>query len=114
MAARCRYAHILNQKLGKPLADVKVSIAKWPTANCTYTTPKRPKPGRGLETVGCLLTRSFASGTKVGISVSFDACFLSCSQSFICTLARPCAHVPRSVWHVPQWDRRTQERMSSR
>jgi hypothetical protein len=52
-AARCnvlrvRYAHIINQKLGAPKADVKISIAKWPTANCTYTTPARPKPGRGL------------------------------------------------------------------
>jgi 5-hydroxyisourate hydrolase-like protein (transthyretin family) len=48
IALRVRYAHILNQKLGAPKADVKISIAKWPTANCTYTTPARPKPGRGL------------------------------------------------------------------
>ena len=44
----CRYGHILNQKLGAPTADVKISVAAWPTANCTYTTPARPKPGRGL------------------------------------------------------------------
>ena len=29
------------------------------------TTPARPKPGRGLKTVGCMMTRKFRSGTEV-------------------------------------------------
>jgi hypothetical protein len=56
---------ILSQKLGQPDGDAKISIASWPGAQCTYTTPARPKPGRGLETGGCLMSRSFASGTRV-------------------------------------------------
>ena len=69
-----KYKYALKQKLGKPVGDAQVSIAAWPTANCTYTTPSRPKPcppgssKKGcLETVGCLMSRSFSSGLKVFI-----------------------------------------------
>jgi hypothetical protein len=61
-----KYADVLKQKLGAPIAAVDIAIASWPTANCTYTTPARPKSYLA-QTVGCMMSRSFASGTVVFI-----------------------------------------------
>jgi hypothetical protein len=54
----------LKQKLGPPLADAKIELASWPNANCTFLTPARP-PQSHVQAEGCLMSRSFESGTSV-------------------------------------------------